>query len=75
MHACRTERKNEQIESLGVQSRKSMGKTPGPIKPKTKKRENCLDAHKQKLARTEEELLITSAKRDRGEKVKRNENV
>ena len=67
--------KNEQVESLGVQNRKNVGKTPGSIKPRTKKRENIPGAHKQKLAGTEEELLSTSAKRDRGEKVKRNENV
>ena len=67
--------KNEQIESLGVQNRKSVGKTPGPIEPKTKKRENVLEAHKQKLAGAEEELLSTPAKSERGEKVKRNENI
>ena len=67
--------KNEQIESLGVQNRKNVGKTPGSIKPRTKKRENVLEAHKQKLAGTEEELLSTSAKREREEKVKRNENI
>ena len=60
--------KNEEIESRGK-------KTPGPIKPTTKKRENVLEAHKQKLAGTEEELLSTSAKREREEKVKRNENI